>query len=65
MSTLTKNCAAELARLEALAGLVATMLGAMPAVRTEEREALLRRCAATADGVARELGLLELQEIRS
>ena len=65
MNRLTKASAAQLARLEALAGLVTAMLGTMPAVRADERAALLRRCAATADGVARELANLQLVEGRA
>ncbi|KQQ32021.1 hypothetical protein ASF61_16945 [Duganella sp. Leaf126] len=65
MNRLSKECAAEVARLEALAGLVAAMLSTMSAVRSDERAALLHRCAATADGVARELAHLQLVEGRA
>lgn len=65
MNRMTKGSAAQLARLEALAGLVAAMLGTMPAVRADERAALLHRCAATAYGVARELANLQLVEGRA
>lgn len=65
MNSLAKNSNAQLARLEALASLVAVMLGTMPAVNADERTALLRRCATTADGVARELASLQLVKDRS
>lgn len=56
MSPRRKTLRAEqLQRLQALANLVAVTLGAAALVRPDEQAAMLRECAAKADGIAGEL----------
>ena len=59
MSALSTTSVDQLRRLEALSGLVSTMLGTLLLVRAEERPALVRRCACVADGIARDLAQLD------